>query len=287
MAQKRKFAEKKWATTTGLGLAIWMLAAIVLVGLFIFNQNKIIANLKQTGFFNRVFGKTPAFVENADVGILGSTEKNNVEPMAPVEITLTENASQSAQSVTAQNDAARRQQEAAAGQNEWMHQQSDSDIAGIYTQPAGETSGTFAAPGQTITVKLFFMEIASDGSVIRHAVNRSMKKSESPLVDTIKALIAGPTASEENEGCRSLLSTGSSLLSASVRNGVATLNFSGEFEFNQYGIEGLRGQLQQIVFTATAFPTVESVQFLIDGERKDYLGSEGVWIGTPLNRNSF
>ena len=65
------------------------------------------------------------------------------------------------------------------------------------------------------------------------------------------------------------------------------LNFSGEFEFNQYGIEGTRGQLQQIVFTATAFPTVESVQFLVDGEKRDYLGSEGVWIGSPLSRNNF
>ena len=80
---------------------------------------------------------------------------------------------------------------------------------------------------------------------------------------------------------------GKRLIGASVKNGTATLNFSGEFEFNQYGIEGLRGQLQQIVYTATAFPTVESVQFLVDGEKKEYLGQEGVWIGTPLGRNSF
>ena len=83
------------------------------------------------------------------------------------------------------------------------------------------------------------------------------------------------------------MSDGTRLLGASVRNGVATLNFSSEFEFNRYGIEGLRGQLQQIVYTATAFQTVESVQFLIDGEKKEYLGSEGVWIGTPLRRSSF
>ena len=24
-----------------------------------------------------------------------------------------------------------------------------------------------------------------------------------------------------------------------------------------------------------------------DGEKKEYLGSEGVWIGTPLTRNNF
>jgi spore germination protein GerM len=43
----------------------------------------------------------------------------------------------------------------------------------------------------------------------------------------------------------------------------------------------------QVVYTATAFSTVDSVQILIDGEKKEYLGSEGVWIGSPLARSSF
>ena len=43
----------------------------------------------------------------------------------------------------------------------------------------------------------------------------------------------------------------------------------------------------QIVYTATEFSTVKSVQFLIDGQKKEYLGSEGVWIGSPLSRTSF
>ena len=131
------------------------------------------------------------------------------------------------------------------------------------------------------------MSINSDGSVVRTEVMRSMPKTSSPLYDSINALISGPSAEEEAKGCRTLVSTGTRLLGASVTAGVATLNFSSEFEFNQYGIEGTRGQLQQIVYTATAFPTVESVQFLVDGEKRDYLGSEGVWIGSPLTRNNF
>ena len=43
----------------------------------------------------------------------------------------------------------------------------------------------------------------------------------------------------------------------------------------------------QIVYTSTEFSTVDSVQFLIDGNKKDYLGSEGQWIGSPLSRASF
>nr|WP_257225304.1 GerMN domain-containing protein [Treponema parvum] len=52
-------------------------------------------------------------------------------------------------------------------------------------------------------------------------------------------------------------------------------------------MEGYLGQLMQIVYTATSFSTVDSVQFLIEGQKKDYLGSEGVWIGSPLARSSF
>ena len=140
---------------------------------------------------------------------------------------------------------------------------------------------------QKMNIKLFFMAINSDGSVVRHEVVRAMPKTRRPLVDAINAIIEGPNEDEEREGCRTLVSDGTKLISASVSNGVASLNFSTEFEFNQYGIEGTRGQLQQIVYTATAFPTVESVQFLIEGEKHEYLGSEGVWIGTPLSRSSF
>ena len=138
-----------------------------------------------------------------------------------------------------------------------------------------------------MNIKLYFMIITSNGTVNRREVVRTMKKSDSPLMDAVNALIEGPNSTEADSGCRTLLSDGTRLLGASVRNGVATLNFSSEFEFNRYGIEGLRGQLQQLVYTATAFQTVESVQFLIDGEKKEYLGSEGVWIGTPLRRSSF
>ena len=50
-------------------------------------------------------------------------------------------------------------------------------------------------------------------------------------------------------------------------------------------MEGYAGQIRQIVFTITEFPNIKSVQILIEGRRLDYLG-EGVWIGSPLGRES-
>ena len=65
------------------------------------------------------------------------------------------------------------------------------------------------------------------------------------------------------------------------------LNFNENFEFNSVGVEGCITQLMQIVYTATDFSTVKSVQFLVEGEKKEYLGTEGQWIGSPLSRNNF
>jgi spore germination protein GerM len=56
---------------------------------------------------------------------------------------------------------------------------------------------------------------------------------------------------------------------------------------NRYGIEGYAAQLKQIVYTATGYATVKDVQFLIEGEKREYLGGEGVYIGKPLSRASF
>jgi len=141
-------------------------------------------------------------------------------------------------------------------------------------------------PSNIIAAKICFVAIDSDGPVIRKEVGRSVAK-DSPLTNSIISLLNGPASSESAAGCRTLIPAGTRLYSASVKNGVATLDFSEEFEFNPYGVEGYLGQVMQVVYTATNFSTVDSVQILIEGQKKGYLGSEGVWIGSPLSRSSF
>ena len=77
------------------------------------------------------------------------------------------------------------------------------------------------------------------------------------------------------------------LISIEVKNNIPEINLSEDFQFNRYGIEAYQAQLSQIVFTACEYSTVDSVQFLIQGQKKEYLGAEGIWIGSPLSVNSF
>lgn len=269
---------------SGFTLALWVVAALILFIMFVVNQGKIISNLKQTGFFSRMFGKTPSFIENAPDIV---REKNDVEP-----VTTTGNANEEINLITSANSqissllgqAGENAQSNSYEENAANNEESDSTPA---TVTDAEAANAAANLGRQMNLRLYFMSINSNGSVARKEITRAMPKSSSPLVDAVNALITGPTPEEEAEGCRTLISTGTQLLSASLSKGTATLSFSSDFEFNQFGIEGTRGQLQQIVYTATAFPTVDNVQFLIEGEKREYLGSEGVWIGTPLSRESF
>lgn len=298
---RRSSPRKKSGKKSGLGLALWVLAALGLLIFFLVEQDKIIKNLKETDFFHRVFGKTPAFVENHPDTPIADSDKNDV---APIDLNVLNNSSTTTEQpkndsantepadsgaksgVVAENDEAKTQEKNAQVEKSTTDAKNNTKKNST-TSNASPEKKPVTVPVTQMNIKLFFMNIDSDGSVNRKEVTRKMKKSASPLADAINALISGPIADEEKVGCRSLIPAQSKLLGATVSDGVATLNFSEEFEFNQYGVEGTLGQLQQIVYTATAFPTVNSVQILVEGDKKEYLGSEGVWIGTPLSRNSF
>ena len=157
-------------------------------------------------------------------------------------------------------------------------------------EKAPTAKSTTPAKTQTVparTASIYFVKIDADGKVLRQQVTREIPKSDSPLSETLEVLFRGTSSAEAGKGLRSLIPTGTKLLSAIVKDGVATVNVSEEFQFNQFGIEGYLGQLAQVVYTATSYPTVTSVQFLIEGQRREYLGAEGVWIGTPLSREKF
>jgi spore germination protein GerM len=132
---------------------------------------------------------------------------------------------------------------------------------------------------------LYFTQVDKDGAIVRSRVTRKITVSDSPMQDSLKALIAGPTAEEQRRGVVNLIPRNTRILSATVRGNTAYISFSEDFQYNTYGVEGYAAQLRQIVWTATEFPNVKDVQILIEGRRMDYLG-EGLWIGSPVNRDS-
>lgn len=156
------------------------------------------------------------------------------------------------------------------------------DVSGDDPEPAPETS-----PMRIRNSVVYYIRVTDDGRIHPEGVERVVEYQSAPLSRSIEVLLDGLTSRELSQGLLNLIPEGSMLLSASVRNGVAYLNFNEAFLFNPMGVEGYRAQLAQIVFSATEFSTIDRVQFLIEGQNQEWLGGEGVNIGTPLGRDSF
>jgi spore germination protein GerM len=132
---------------------------------------------------------------------------------------------------------------------------------------------------------LYFTQVDREGTLLRVKVPRNLSVSDSPMVDSLTALIGGPGADEQRRGLISLIPKETKVLNATVRGSTAYISLNEDFQLNTHGVEGYAASLRQIVWTVTEFSNVKDVQILIEGRRIDYLG-EGIWIGSPLDRET-
>lgn len=284
-------SDKKTKNNTGIYVAAFFLCVILLIMLFFVQKDNILSNLKKTNFFERVGVSTPDFVTKHPEKTISPApeEKFEFDLMEDsTKTTVTQPVISQEEEIQVQADnpidqeiiAATKAAESVKTSN-YEKEEASKVVESQNPQPT-KVEATKIEGRKT---NLCFVIIDSEGKVNRKIITRTLPKTDSPLTEAIKALIAGPIPSESN--CMNLIPAGTRLIGASVKNGVATLNFNENFEFNTYGVEGCIAQLMQIVYTATEFSTVKSVQFLIEGEKKEYLGTEGQWIGSPLSRSSF
>ena len=147
-------------------------------------------------------------------------------------------------------------------------------------------------PVETRERGVFFVQVENDGAdLFLTRVNRTFRASDTPLMDSLNALLAGPTAEESARGMVSFIPPGTRILSVQVRGhsagdtrwDTAYINFNEYFQFNTSGSEGFNSQIQQIVWTVTEFANVQDVQILIEGSRVDFLHG-GIRIGSPIGR---
>lgn len=136
------------------------------------------------------------------------------------------------------------------------------------------------------TSTLYFVNIGNENNIVLQGITRPIYYNESPLTETLAALLSGLTSSELNKGLLSLIPKGTKIRGITVSNRTATIDFNEALSFNKFGREGLEAELKQIIFTATEFSTVDKVQILINGQKKQFLSTEGVFIGEPLTRAS-
>lgn len=238
---------------------------------YLVNREKILTNLKQTDFFNRIFGKTPSFIKKYEI--------KNAKPSKEIPENSQEIIVMEEEEVTNIGTQSGNTEEGAH-----FSLSPSKEIASILESLSKENEE------ETVSLRditLYFVKIDSSGNVNRYSVKRKIPVSSSPLTDSIKELLRGPSEEDARNGAVSLIPKGTRLLGAAVKNKVASLNFSEEILYNPVGVEGNLATLMQIVYTASTFSTVEEVQFLVNGERREYFSGDEQWIGSPLSRSYF
>lgn len=127
------------------------------------------------------------------------------------------------------------------------------------------------------TATLYFIKIdQNSGRVKPIPVSRTIEYFDSPLTRTMNSLLEGPTHDEIKEGITSFIPEGTRLISAQLRDGYLTLNFTRDFEENYSGREAILLELSQVMLTAFDFEQVSRLKILIEGRKKEYITGEGI-----------
>lgn len=306
----KKKSKKNNNVMFGIGCVV--LGLLVLIIFFLVNKDQIFTNLKETDFFDNVFGSTPQVIENHEVTqknqkeeiplkndsviitIENENSKINDEEKNDIQKGILESAHQNEISKNDDLSEIVQEQKNVQNKNEFQKTEKNQEKSKEQNnqknviQNEQKKEEQVKQTVQNIDLQLCFVLIDGDGLVVRKMIKRTVPKNDSPLTNAINLLLKGPDYTKSSEkNCMTVIPRNTKLLSAKVQNGVAYLNFNEALEINEYGVEGVIHSLEQIVFTATSFSTVNSVQFLIDGKKREYLGSEGQWIGSPLSRENF
>jgi germination protein M len=118
------------------------------------------------------------------------------------------------------------------------------------------------------------------------AVRRTHQPTPRVATAAIDALLAGPTSAEHDNGLVSAVPSGTRLLGITIRNGVATVDLTSEYQSGG-GSLSMQTRLGQVVYTLTQFPTVQKVRFSLDGTPVNVFSSEGIVLDHPVGRSDY
>ena len=171
----------------------------------------------------------------------------------------------------------------------------DQPVAAPTTEPSG---GATAEPGASATpsapttttmiVRAYFVLGGEPGSVglvpvlriVPKTVAVGTRRDERPARRV-------PTRTSRGSGTiTTAIPAGTRLLGLTIKNGVATVDLSTEFDSGG-GSASMQYRLAQVVYTLTQFSTVRSVVFQIEGQTVTVFGSEGIVLDGPVGRADY
>ena len=153
--------------------------------------------------------------------------------------------------------------------------------------PTGsDNPGSSQAPAGKTVVRAYYWLGGDEGSAGLVAVLREVAGTTAVARAAMNALLAGPTVAEGGRQVSTAVPDGSQLLGLSIKDGIATVDLSSEYESGG-GSASVLTRLGQVVYTLTQFPSVKAVVFQIEGQTKSVFSSEGVVLDGPVGRSDY
>ncbi len=135
------------------------------------------------------------------------------------------------------------------------------DVSGVFTEDSVnvESVATFADSAHADAVQLYFP--SASGRMLVPVTRTVFSPADLPTA--ILELAKGP---KTDSGLECPIPGKCGVKSVSVKNGVATINFTKEFAQTAQESDGGHQAVQAILFTASQFPGVKKVSILVEGE---------------------
>ncbi|MBP7583309.1 MAG: GerMN domain-containing protein [Spirochaetes bacterium] len=132
-------------------------------------------------------------------------------------------------------------------------------------------------------VKIYLVRVDDNtGKSSMIAVSRAVK-GQPTVQQALAELVRGSTVAEKRRGLLTAIPPSLRVRSVTVKNRNAEIDFNGAIE-QPVGKDIMINRIDQIVYTATDIPGVDSVLIRINGRRQQTLGGEGIPIAGPLRR---
>ena len=157
----------------------------------------------------------------------------------------------------------------------------------VPSEAPGASASPAASPAANMIVRAYYVLGGQPGSAGLVPVLRDLPSAPAAAAAAMNALLAGPTTAESaGRTMTTAIPVGTRLLGVTIKNGVATVNLSTEFDSGG-GSASMQYRLAQVAYTLTQFATVKSVVFQVEGQTVTVFGTEGIVLNGPVGRTDY
>jgi hypothetical protein len=160
-----------------------------------------------------------------------------------------------------------------------------SQSPGSPTATPKPTSTPTQTPADTMVIRAYFVldgDVGVEGLV---PTLREVPETTAVARAAMDALLRGEILADY-DSLATAIPAGTRLLGLTIRDGIATVDLSRDFESGGGSASAFR-RLGQVVYTLTQFPTVRAVLFQVEGKTVTTFGSEGIVLEGPQARDDY